>query len=549
MQQLAKAGKFVAALSEFDKIKYPKDSLCAKAISLCRKSNNYTRAKEIFEDMVNARRASIFSMNSMMTTHCHFGRQDLAIELFKSMEQTYQVKPDCYSYLILMTSYNRKGKYVDAEYMWDELILKKIAPSKKAYTAYITSLAGQGKMKEVLKALDEMRAIQYDIDDTMIVSLYGALKQSDMDSGTKLWMTLLESAGDFKNKTIYYNFMLENAKTFEEGLEIYEDARKASSPSPVTFTLLLQLPGATYEKGLELFEELKANNNHSITDIAVYNSLLFLATNPPVPENEEKVNYILGTIPKDFRLPLKTFEILISYYFAIKENNKINEIKELLKNSYTSYTPNLYAYIIEHAIATNDPQEFLVYLNLAIQHNVRLHVQTCYLSLYTLAHTRLFRPFSQLFKYMITTKIVHDRIGSFFDLMHFLNKDLENLYEYVFEIHRIVIRHDLSLHKETYWEVVLNASTYYKDSTKLVWIISNAISSLKKNPELLKKVIEMFLGLAGSKTQRFSNIIDELRSALIEEGKPSFHVMSKLNLLLTLMRKSPRWDLSADHDN
>lgn len=545
--KLKDEGQYNAAFELFDQMKeqgLADKTIYSTILSMCRLANNLDLAIKYFNDLVKEGMVTTKNINAMISVYCHFGEIHNAVDLFRSIEPGYNLKADNRTYSTLMTGYNRIERYADAEYMWEELLMKRLAPDKRAYTAYLTAVASQGKLEKVLKILEEMKSIHFEIDDILIISLYSSLKKS----GNKNWNHLMDALvkySDDKHKIIFYNFKIDNAENLEEGIKILEEAKLHSTPNNITYTLLMRLNGCTYENCLNFYNDFK-ESGYGNPDSGLLNMMLFHATVPPKAENQEHVDHVLSLFSSNTRLPLKTYELLFAYHFSLKNTKKMEELKNKLKKSHKIYTPNIYAYLIEYSIANNDAQSFMYYLEQAIDNSVRLHTQTCYLSLYTLIHTRLSQPFVRLLRYMTFNKIIYDDLAAFNALMHFMDKESETLYDYIYEAHRVAVENGFSDLKFTYWAIVMKASCHYNNATNLARTMSDALDKLKKKPQVLKQVIEEFLSTVEKKTPRFQMIIAELRESVAESEILTFHTLSKLNVMLKLMNKSPQWNKSLD---
>lgn len=508
-----------------------------KALYACRMARNFNKAKEIFERMLTLfEPTNISCFNAMIANYASEAKYTEAMELFHSLTKKYNISPEPSTYVILMTMFNRKMDFQETLNLWEDFQKLNLKPNMKIYTAYIIALINLNKLTEVSQIIEQMTDENIPIDDVLLGTIVDLLLKNASPESKELLKTI---SNDHMKKNIrFYNLKINLTNDKEEMKKIIEEAKANNVyPDRITYNILLKKNGSTYEECMKIYDKMLESNIKP--DIVTYNAILKAATIDPTEDRFEIVQQIRKELEENFDLVISTIEILLRYYYEINRYDEVEKIKQIMNAKDKLYTKRMYTYLLKRALDAKNFVELNEYLSHAFERGSMLEVEICVEILDVFSRESLLVPFQQLFEYGIKKKIFLKNLNLYKSL--FVTLMTRRQYDFIDAVYKIAI--DLNFCTKMYitWKAYLlsaaqkNSTHYIKD------VMDNALKYVKNNEISILNLCIFFLNLVEERTDKYQEIISELRSMIKPNQQVDLYLISKLKLFLLLLEKNPRW--------
>ncbi|XP_068646949.1 small ribosomal subunit protein mL103 (rPPR7)-like [Aristolochia californica] len=249
-------------------------------LSACNKSQNFAQVPKLFSELSDKYqiKPNKFSYGILIKSLCESGSPESAFPILEEMKSK-NVEITGVTYTTLLDAFYKKGKVDEAQTIWEEMEKNGCSTDVAVYNVKIKHACNgsDGKPEEVLKLLDEMTALGLTPD------------------------------------TISYNYLMTSYSMnnqVEDAMKVYEDAQaKGCLGNAATFrTLLFYLcKSGDYEQALKVFQASSKRNK--VPDFGTVKRLVEgLAKESKLKEAKDVIKVAKKKLPEKFVIAWKEVE-------------------------------------------------------------------------------------------------------------------------------------------------------------------------------------------------------------------------------------------------
>lgn len=218
--------------------------------------------------------------NYLMMAQGYQGKMALMLQTYKRMRQS-GVQPDAYTFSTMINAFARRGNFVVAHRIFEELITKTdIKPTQAVFAAMVSALVRAKKLDQAFHVMESMRA--YDLEPstaihTMLIA--GCVMVGNLPRAWEHFELMVSqySPPDEITYTIMVNAAAEDGRV-EKAFSLMADMEQLGLfPNEVTYNTLIKACAKRrdmFHKAFEVAQQMQTHGHEP--DIYTYNTLIHI---------------------------------------------------------------------------------------------------------------------------------------------------------------------------------------------------------------------------------------------------------------------------------
>ncbi|XP_018484664.1 pentatricopeptide repeat-containing protein At1g02060, chloroplastic [Raphanus sativus] len=200
---------------------------------------------------------SAITFNTLLSILLKRGKTGLALDLFHEMRGTYGVKPDSYTYNILINGFCKNSMVSEAFRVFKDM---ECVPDLVTYNTIIDGLCRAGKVTTAHNVLNGMLKKEVSPNVVTYTTLVrGYCMKHEVDKALALFRELVATRGGVKPNAVTFNTLVKGLSEARRFDDIKEVLRCSSfAPDACTFNVLIKAhcDGGDLDAALEVFREM-----------------------------------------------------------------------------------------------------------------------------------------------------------------------------------------------------------------------------------------------------------------------------------------------------
>ncbi|KAJ4977130.1 hypothetical protein NE237_002236 [Protea cynaroides] len=191
-----KSGMFDKASQTFDQLpdlKCPRTVKSFNALlSACVDTKNFDKAEPLFRELPSSLsvKPDIYSYNIMIRAYCEMGSLDSALLILDEMEKN-ELTPNLVTFNTLMNAFYEKNRFSDGERIWARMENSNCVPDIRSFNAKLRGLVLGGETSEAVKLVKELETKGPEPDIHSFNALIkGLCNDGDLEEATKIYSEL-----------------------------------------------------------------------------------------------------------------------------------------------------------------------------------------------------------------------------------------------------------------------------------------------------------------------------------------------------------------------